>query len=133
MKIFLIVFLSFLTYNSYAQLNKTESEVMQLMAKDEKWTFDKKGIAQDGKPYLDYMCNTTQAISKALYFDDTNRCVFIRFVVKNEMLNDTIIEFNNKFSSKPDNTWIDHKNSTVYHIKLYPDEPIFDVLQYPVQ
>lgn len=132
MKIFLLLILSAITFNSFAQFNQTESEVMQLMSKDETWTFHKKDIAKDGSSYLSYLCNTPQAVSKTFYFDN-NKCVFIRFTLKNETLNNNIKELNSKFSSQPNNTWIDRKDSVVYQVELYQGDPIFDIVLHPLQ
>jgi|SRR5579872_1595959 len=131
-----ITILSLLCTAVNAQLLKSQSEVMQIMANGDKWTFEKSGRANDGVFYLQYQLKKKVTVedygaAKVFYFmNDT--CSLIRLIFKNSQLNDTIKEMNQNFTSIGNNIWVDDKEKITYEIHLVEGSPSFTINERPM-
>ena len=131
----LIAFLSLCCLGVKAQLNKSQSEVMQLMADDNDWTFTKSGRANDGVLYLLYQLKKRETpedygTTKAFYFmNDT--CSLIRLIFANSKLNTVIKDMNKKFTSMGNSFWVDSAEKTTYEIKLVEGSSFFTINERP--
>ena len=110
-----------------AQLNKTQSEIMQLMANDNKWTFEGSGHNNAGEPYLSYRYKEKDW-TKGFYFKNDS-CGMINLIIPNNQLGDIIKDMNSKFTSNGNNLWTDDKEKTHYAIILTDNKPYFQVYE----
>jgi hypothetical protein len=122
-----------------AQLNKSRGEVMQIMANDSKFTFDKSGRSNYGVEYLSYSIPMTTspggvvtATSKMFCFQK-DTCVLIKTIRSNNQLNDIIKDLNKRFDSMGNNIWYDVKEKVKYEIVLTENYSVFTVEETPLQ
>lgn len=125
----LTLVLLFIVISSFAkaQLNKSQSEIMQLMANDDKWTFDVSGLNNAGEPYLSYRYKEKDW-TKGFYFKNDS-CGLISIIIPNKQLGDVIKDMNSKFTSNGHNLWTDDKEKTYYSIILTDNKPYFQVYE----
>jgi hypothetical protein len=127
----LLVFLLAITaHEAFCQFNKSVTDILSLTAKDSRLVFHIKGISNDGYVYYSFNYNNGQGLSKNFYFRNDS-CKFIKYVLKNDQLSDTINEFNKAYTSGGHNRWVDYNNNIEYFIIIQDNDPIFDVLMRP--
>jgi hypothetical protein len=132
----IIALLSLCSIVVKAQLNQSRGQVMQLMANDDDWTFDRSGRTTDGTEYFSYSIPTkvsNGAIFKSdkvfYFFNDT--CRLVRLIKTNNQLNDVIKDLNKRFVPMDDNIWHDVKEKAKYQIILVENKPVFTVEETP--
>lgn len=127
--LFLLVVL-LVSKSACAQFNKSVTYVLSQAATDTKIAFHLKGVSDDGYDYYSYNYNNGQAQLKVFYFKNDS-CKFIKFVLKNEQLSDTINQFNKDYTNTGNNRWVDYSKNIEYIIAIQNNDPLFDVLMRP--
>jgi hypothetical protein len=110
-----------------AQLNQSQSEVMQLMANDSSWTFKQSLHNIEGDPVLSYYLEEKNWI-KSFYFK-RDSCYMIILIIPNGQLNNVIKDMNDKFISVGNNLWRDNKEKTIYILQLTDGKSFFEVTE----
>lgn len=114
-----------ISFFAKAQLNQSQSQVMQLMSNDSNWTFRQSGHNDAGEPYLSYKSKEKNWI-KSFYFKNDS-CRLIISLIPNEQLSDVIKDLNKRFTSMGNNLWADDKEKTIYAIILKDGVNFFEV------
>ena len=112
-----------------AQLNKSQSQIMQLMANDDKWKFSSSGHNKAGELYLSYHYKEKNW-TEGFYFKNDS-CGMIIIIIPNDQLGDVIKDMNRKFTSNGHNLWIDNNEKIYYSLILTDGAPCFNIYEVP--
>ena len=120
----------FIVFSSFAraQLNQSQSQIMQLMANDNNWKFDGLGHDKAGYPFLSYQ-SKEKNWTKTFYFNTNDSCKIIKLIIPNDQLSDVVKDMNNKFTSQGGYLWFDKLEKILYGIVLTNNRPFFEVYQ----